>query len=284
MQKTNCYLCHSLRLVERSGSVRDSQLLKIYECKDCGLVQLNSHEHIRKEHYENSKMHGSDPEPISVWERNTEEDDERRFQMLKTLLPNKDLLDFGCGNGGFLKKAKTLASEVTGIELEERIRKYLHEDLQIFSGLDSLGERKYDLITAFHVIEHLQDPRKILENLKEFLSLEGYIVVEVPSASDALLLLYECEAFQNFTYWSQHLYLFNANTLESLAKLSGLKVIAIEQFQRYPLSNHLYWLSQGKPGGHKLWRFLDSPILKQTYADSLARIGQCDTLIGWFKL
>ena len=106
MQKTNCYLCHSLRLVERSGSVRDSQLLKIYECKDCGLVQLNSHEHIRKEHYENSKMHGSDPEPISVWERNTEEDDERRFQMLKTLLPNKDLLDFGCGNGGFLKKQR----------------------------------------------------------------------------------------------------------------------------------------------------------------------------------
>ena len=61
-------------------------------------------------------------------------------------------------------------------------------------------------------------------------------------------------------------------------------MIAIEQFQRYPLSNHLYWLSQGKPGGHKLWSFLDSPILKQTYADSLARIGQCDTLIGWFKL
>ena len=51
-------------------------------------------------------MHGSDPEPISVWERNTEEDDERRFQMLKTLLPNKDLLDFGCGNGGFLKKQR----------------------------------------------------------------------------------------------------------------------------------------------------------------------------------
>ena len=71
MQKTNCYLCHSLNLVERSGSVRDSQLLKIYECKDCGLVQLNSHDHIRKEHYENSQMHGSDPEPISVWERNT---------------------------------------------------------------------------------------------------------------------------------------------------------------------------------------------------------------------
>ena len=63
----------------------------------------------------------------------------------------------------------------------------MHGDLQIFSGLNSLGERKYDLITAFHVIEHLQDPRKILENLKEFLSLEGFIVVEVPSASDALL-------------------------------------------------------------------------------------------------
>ena len=145
-------------------------------------------------------------------------------------------------------------------------------------------KKKIDLITAFHVIEHLQDPRKILENLKKFLSLEGFIVVEVPSASDALLLLYECEAFQNFTYWSQHLYLFNAKTLETLVQQSGLKVISIQQYQRYPLSNHLYWLSKGKPGGHKFWSFLDSPLLQQAYADTLARIGRCDTLIAHLEL
>ncbi len=87
-------------------------------------------------------MHGSDLESISVWERNTEEEDERRFQMLKTLLPNKDLLDFGCGNGGFLKKAKILASEITGIELEHGFGNICMEIYKSFSGLNSLAERK----------------------------------------------------------------------------------------------------------------------------------------------
>jgi 2-polyprenyl-3-methyl-5-hydroxy-6-metoxy-1,4-benzoquinol methylase len=144
--------------------------------------------------------------------------------------------------------------------------------------------RSYDLITAFHVVEHLSDPRSILREFKDFLAPKGRIVIEVPSSSDALLTLYESEPFQHFTYWSQHLYLFNAKTLETLVQQSGLKVISIQQYQRYPLSNHLYWLSKGKPGGHKFWSFLDSSILQQAYADTLARIGQCDTLIAHLEL
>ena len=77
---------------------------------------------------------------------------------------------------------------------------------------------------------------------------------------------------------------WNAKTLETLVQQSGLKVISIQQYQRYPLSNHLYWLSKGKPGGHKFWNFLDSPILQQAYADTLSRIGQCDTLIAPLEL
>ena len=142
----------------------------------------------------------------------------------------------------------------------------------------------FDLITAFHVVEHLSDPRSILCEFKKYLAPNGQIVIEVPSSSDALLTLYESEPFQHFTYWSQHLYLFNAKTLETLVQQSGLKVISIQQYQRYPLSNHLYWLSKGKPGGHKFWSFLDSPLLQQAYADTLARIGQCDTLIAHLEL
>ena len=105
-------------------------------------------------------------------------------------------------------------------------------------------------------------------------------MLEVPSSSDALLALYECEEFQNFTYWSQHLYLFNATTLEILAQQAKLKIFSIQQFQRYPLSNHLYWLRHGTRDGHKLWGILDSTSLQVAYANALASIGQCDTLIA----
>jgi 2-polyprenyl-3-methyl-5-hydroxy-6-metoxy-1,4-benzoquinol methylase len=281
----HCYLCHSVNFFERPGSVRDNSDLNILECQNCGLVQLSSQEHLKAGHYENSRMHGPDPEPMEVWERNTAEDDQRRFEMLQAFLPNKRVLDFGCGNGGFLSRVSDLAQKATGVELEKRVQEYWQGRIEIYPSLSNLeGGGTYDLITSFHVIEHLADPRQILQDFKKFLSENGRIVIEVPSSSDALLTLYESEPFQHFTYWSQHLYLFNARTLETLVQQSGLKVISIQQYQRYPLSNHLYWLSKGKPGGHKFWSFLDSSILQQAYADTLARIGQCDTLIAHLEL
>jgi hypothetical protein len=140
------------------------------------------------------------------------------------------------------------------------------------------------LITAFHVIEHLPDPRKTLEKLSGHLKAKGRMVVEVPSSEDVLLTLFDNEAFQEFTYWSQHLFLFNLETLRRLAEQAGLRVVSIQQFQRYGLSNHIHWLSRNIPGGHQRWSFLDTPALTEAYAASLAAIGKCDTLIAYLEL
>ena len=199
--------------------------------------------------------------------------------MLKTSLHNRRLLDFGCGAAGFLRKAQTLAAEVAGVEPERRIREHWGEALVLHDSLEKAGAG-YDLITAFHVFEHLSDPRTMLQSLAACLKDRGRLVVEVPSAEDALLTCYDSDAFQRFTYWSQHLFLFNPETLSRLALQAGLKVVSIQQFQRYPLSNHLYWLSRGRPGGHAVWSFLDTPALTEAYAASLAAVGKCDTLIA----
>jgi SAM-dependent methyltransferase len=275
----SCYLCDHPTLNLRKGSVRDDSSLQILECDNCGLVALSSRQHIQTGHYANSGMHGGALPSIEAWLRDTELDDQRRFEMLKTLLVNSRVLDFGCGAAGFILKAQKLASEVVGIEPERRVREHWGASLQIRSGQD-FEDSNFDLITAFHVVEHLPDPRATLKELALLLASRGRLVIEVPSSEDALLTLYDNDAFQRFTYWSQHLYLFNAETLRRLAAQAGLRVVAIQQFQRYPLSNHLYWLSRNSPGGHKQWSFLDTPALTETYADSLAAIGKCDTLIA----
>jgi len=134
------------------------------------------------------------------------------------------------------------------------------------------------------VVEHIQDPRGIISNLGKLLKPKGRLIVEVPSADDALLSLYDCDTFQRFTYMSQHLFLFNASTLALLAKQAGLRVIAIQYYQRYSLANHLHWLSLGSPGGHQHWAFLDTPELSHTYAQSLSAIGRTDTLIAYLEI
>ncbi|MDA9550045.1 class I SAM-dependent methyltransferase [Oceanospirillaceae bacterium] len=277
-----CYLCGLNNFFIRNGNVRDDERLNILECSDCGLVTLSSTEHIRQNHYENSGMWGKRLPSIKSWLSASEEDDERRFNMLKSYLTNKDVLDFGCGAGGFVRKADKLANNVVGIELEQRVHDYWENSFELHKNLDEINN-KYDLVTAFHVIEHLMDPKQVLKDLSECIKPNGRIVIEVPNASDALLELYNNQAFQNFTYWSQHLYLFTTDTLARLSKEAGLQIVSIQQYQRYPLSNHLYWLSQSLPGGHEKWAFLDSPALKQAYSDALAAIGKCDTIIAYLE-
>ena len=206
--------------------------------------------------------------------------------MLKPMLKNKTLMDFGCGAGGFLNKARHVAEDVFGIESENKTREYWSNVINIYPDFVSLRQDKtrFDIITAFHVLEHLHDPRAMLKNLASLLVEGGRIVVEVPSSEDILLTLYDSEPFQRFTYWSQHLFLFNPDSLRRLCEQAGLRIVTIQQFQRYPLSNHLHWLSKGRSGGHSSWAFLDTPELTRAYSNALAAIGKCDSLIAYLEI
>ena len=280
-----CYLCGNTEFNKRPGSVRDNPELEILECASCGLVFLSSFDHIRNGFYENSGMHGENVPDIQAILKDTAWDDERRFQYLKSVLPNRRLLDFGCGAGGFLSKARELAVTAHGVEPETRLSShYQSHGLTIFRNLSDISTDirggGYDIITMFHVLEHIPDPKSILGKLSEMLADNGQIIVEVPNADDALLTVYNSKPFSCFTYWSCHLFLYTAKTLQRLFDQMNLKVNYIKQIQRYPLSNHLYWLANGKPGGHQKWHFFDSPELHAAYEKQLAAIGKCDTILA----
>lgn len=280
----SCYLCNSSQFYYRDGEVRDDPSLKIVECLNCGLVSLSSSTHIQAGHYEAGGMHSESPASLEHWLRETEADDSRRFELLKGAMTNKRVLDFGCGAAGFLRKAQTVSAFAAGVEPENRVREHWKEQIRIHANLSAARtDREFDLITAFHVIEHVPDPRAMLKQLADLLTESGRLVIEVPSADDAILTLYDSAAFQRFTYWSQHLFLFNQETMRQLASQAGLRVVAIRQMQRYPLSNHLHWLSKGKPGGHQQWAFLDTDALKGAYEASLAALGKCDTIIAYLE-
>ena len=109
-------------------------------------------------------------------------------------------------------------------------------------------------------------------------------MIEVPHAKDLLLSYVPCEKFKQFTLWSQHLILHTRESLRKTLEIIGLRDIQIEGVQRYPLSNHLYWLSKGKPGGHtSSLSMLDTNSLSEAYQNSLARIDATDTLVALAK-
>jgi hypothetical protein len=74
----------------------------------------------------------------------------------------------------------------------------------------------------------LPGPRTKLKELAARLKGGGCLIIEVPSSDDALLTLSKNDAFQRFTYWSQHLYFFNGETMRQLAEQAGLGVVTIQ--------------------------------------------------------
>jgi SAM-dependent methyltransferase len=106
------------------------------------------------------------------------------------------LLDFGCGDGKFLKAANLLGFESFGVDFSESRRSRSHQlgDITLYSNLEDLqqdlpvadrlsesrSEGRFDAVTLFQVLEHLANPIKTLQQLSAVLKPGGILVVEVP--------------------------------------------------------------------------------------------------------
>ncbi len=275
-----CYLCKSKDIKELKGTVRDYPHLKNLKCQNCGLVFLDSFDHISDVYYENSKMLSDANLSIDKWEKENYAQNKSRAELLFSIAVNKLVLDFGCGEGGLLANIRPFVKACAGVEQSKILRERIVDryKLQVFPEVKDV-QGKFDIVTLFHVIEHLKNPIEDLTNFKEFLADESEVIIETPNADDALLSFYKSKNFANFTYWGCHVFLFTTNTLKELARQAGFKVNYIKQIQRYPISNHLHWLAKGKPDGHRVWNFLDSPALNEAYENTLSKLGIADTLL-----
>ena len=209
------------------------------------------------------------------------EDDSRRVDQFKKYLKNKNILDFGCGWGGFLKNIKNYKS-LNGVELREECINHIQNKIKTINISNNINsfELKFDIITMFHVLEHIPHQVETLKVLKSKLKKNGKIIIEVPHAEDFLILQDELKEFKNFTFWSEHLILHTYKSLKSILSKSGFKNINIQYYQRYNFSNHLGWFLKRKPGGHNFYKEIISNRLNSSYCENLKKIGQTDTLIA----
>ena len=117
------------------------------------------------------------------------EDDLRRFEEFKIFFKGKDLLDFGCEWGGFLRLAENFTNLSVGVELNKNCQTFIKDNLKKTSAYSSVIEtqKKFDIITAFHCLEHIPNQQNILEELNRGLKPGGQLIIEVPHAKDFLI-------------------------------------------------------------------------------------------------
>lgn len=254
----------------------------VLKCEGCGLVRLSSLPDNVEEFFHKSGMRDFKPADAEELRQAGDAENKRYFAQTEALIEDKDVVDFGCGCGGYLLYAKRKAKHVVGVELEDSMRAQLVESgLECVPSIDAVG--KADVITLFHVLSHLDDPVAGVLALKQHLKPGGIIYIESPNVEDALLSLYNCASFALHAFHRDTACYWSKATLELLAEKTGLKVDSIRFIQRYPVANHLYWLSSGKPGGHVKWDYLGSEKLHQEYEKILAGLGKTDTIVCILK-
>ena len=218
-------------LMTLSNKTRDK---KIKVIKDLKTKIIFLEKYITTNDYYSSLKYKDDDRIIS--------DDFRRANQFRKNLTNKDILDFGCGWGGFLRNVKNYKS-LNGVELRGECLNFIKNNIKKINVSNNINsfDNKFDIITMFHVLEHLPYQVETLKVLKSKLKNKGKIIIEVPHAEDFLILQEELKEFKNFTFWSEHLVLHTYKSLKSILLKSGFKNVNIQYYQRYNLSNHLGW-------------------------------------------
>lgn len=117
----------------------------------------------------------------------------KRLRLVEHRAPGKRLLDIGAGMGTFLAIAQDRGWSVTGTEVSASARKLASDGY----GLDLLhGQAEelrlephgFDVITLWHVLEHVPSPSKLLHACQEALAPSGTLVIAVPNDADSAFM------------------------------------------------------------------------------------------------
>jgi ubiquinone/menaquinone biosynthesis C-methylase UbiE len=140
------------------------------------------------------------------------------------------LLDVGSGKGHFLDAARRAGWTVTGLEYSEAAakegRRRYGVDTIIGDWASAPLEGPYDVISMWHVLEHLDDPREALRRARALIAPDGLLVVSVPNSASLQARLFRGTWFH--LDLPRHLYHFTPRALRQLVESAGFEVAAVD--------------------------------------------------------
>jgi 2-polyprenyl-3-methyl-5-hydroxy-6-metoxy-1,4-benzoquinol methylase len=218
----------------------------IVECEQCGFRFTNP----RPDPNEISRYYDSD-EYIShnaqkqdllnrVYRRVRAYSIRQKFRLVKKYSAGNSLLDIGCGTGEFIAYCSKHGFKTTGIEPNENARNFaihvLNQNVNPESFLKESKPASYDIITLWHVLEHIHDLNGRLDTIAELLKPEGTLIIAVPNSNS-----WDAGYYRDF--WAaydlpRHLYHFTPDSLKNLAvkhRFNLLKILPLK-FDAYYIS------------------------------------------------
>ena len=152
----------------------------------------------------------------------------KKVKLINTTTDSKEksLLDIGCGTGDFLVVCKKQNWNITGIEPDNDAQKLAQKKLSttpLFSDINDLdSDSKFDVITMWHVLEHVPNLEEYILLLKQHLKKDGTLIIAVPNYKS-----YDAAHYGKF--WAaydvpRHLWHFSQKTIHLLFSTIDMEV------------------------------------------------------------
>ena len=231
-------------------------------------------------HYMRDRGAPGETEPEEHFQKNQPEAQRRLANLKPHLRSGMRVLEIGSSTGFLLAAVAPHVTSVIGIEPGRLYAEYANRrGIQTLPNLYAVVKERFDLILAYYVVEHLQNPIERLRNLRGLLNPNGLLAIEVPNVGDALVRLYQLESFGRFYWQKAHYFNYSPQTLATVLSRAGFSAELFPE-QRYDLSNHLHWLLTSQPGGKGRYAHIFDQHLDREYARCLKSHWLCDTIFA----
>ena len=214
----SCILCrgNDFKLISERDSKSRGELMVCF-CNICSMVSQNpipTEQEVEKYYtsdYRQEYKQVFEPKLKHVYRAGNLALDRLGFLTKNNVISGK-LLDVGAGGGEFTYVSSQLGFESMGIEPNIGYSNYAKDQYEANIKTGQLADvyGKFDVITMFHVMEHIPDPVKTFKKLYDLLNENGSLFIEVPNI----------ESFSqspNNTFFKAHIHYFSASTLTASA-------------------------------------------------------------------
>ena len=137
---------------------------------------------------------------------------------------NKSILDIGTGTGSFLEYLNGKGWHSLGVEPNEKARNLsLKKNVISVKNSSQIQNHTFDVITMWHVLEHVLDLQKQFQEFDRLLNNDGVVVIAVPNYKS-----YDASFYKNF--WAaydvpRHVWHFSENSIKQIAFKYGYKLV-----------------------------------------------------------
>jgi SAM-dependent methyltransferase len=248
-EKVHCYNCNAddyrFFLMGEDDLTGKEGNFQYVQCKNCELVYHNPRIHINqiKSFYDSEYIaHRKKKDwgiltPFYEWGMNKHDRDKEKIAgKFVDLNTDTEVLDVGCAVGTFLLYLKQKhGCKISGVDFKDDLEYPGFDQIEFYPGLfyeQNIDNKRFDLITMWHFLEHCYDPNRSLQLAGNILKKEGRLIIEVPRLDSLTFKIFGSR-------WPgvqapQHTVLYSKKTLTQMVEKNGFRILKYIPYGAFP--------------------------------------------------